>query len=167
MVADAEELFHEYVRSRLPGLLRIAFLLTGDAHLADDLVQQALIRVASRWERVIAAGDPEPYVRKVLYHQHVSWWRRHRRAELPTEELPDVAVADHTASVAISLAVWQALAALAPRQRAVLILRFYEDLSEARAAEVLGCSVSTVKSQTRDALARLRAAAPDLAEVML
>jgi RNA polymerase sigma-70 factor (sigma-E family) len=147
-------------------LVKVAFLLTGDAHLAEDLVQQALIRVATHWERVIATSDPEPYVREVLYHQHVSWWRRHRRAELPTEEPPDVAVADGTADVVVSLAVWQALAALAPRQRAVPVLRFYEDLSEARAAEALGCSVNTVKSQTRDALARLRAAAPDLAEVM-
>ncbi|MDG4823835.1 SigE family RNA polymerase sigma factor [Asanoa sp. WMMD1127] len=159
----AQDSFRDYVAARLTGLSRAAYLLTGDRHLAEDLVQQALIQVASRWEKISAAGDPDPYVRRVLYHQHVSWWRRRRLVDQPHAAPPERAVADQAVSDKdTELTVRQALRRLTPRQRAVLVLRYFEDLTEAQTAEVLGCSVGTVKSNTRDALARLRATAPEL-----
>ncbi|MEV4413802.1 SigE family RNA polymerase sigma factor [Catellatospora sp. NPDC049609] len=161
-MTDAES-FHEYARSRLPMLGRVAFLLTGDAHLADDLVQLTLVRVASRWEQLSRGGDLDAYVRRVLYTQHVSWWRRVRREAAPAAVLPERAVPDFSGAAATALAVRAALARLAPRQRAVLVLRYFEDLTEVETAAALGVSVGTVKSQTRDALARLRVIAPELA----
>lgn len=161
-MSDAES-FHEYARSRLPMLSRVAFLLTGDAHLADDLVQLTLVRVASRWEQLAGGPNPDAYVRRVLYTQHVSWWRRVRREALPAAVLPERAVPDFAGAAATALAVRAALAKLAPRQRAVLVLRYFEDLTETETAAALGVSVGTVKSQTRDALARLRVIAPELA----
>ncbi|MBB5868779.1 RNA polymerase sigma-70 factor (sigma-E family) [Allocatelliglobosispora scoriae] len=165
-MTDAHESFREYVQGRLPGLSRIAYLLTGDAHLAEELVQQTLISVAARWERVVAGGDPEPYIRRTLYHQHISSWRRRRHDALPVAEVPERPGRDHIGDIATAVTMRQALAQLAPRQRAVLVLRFYEDLTEVQTAAVLSCSVSTVKSQTRDALARMRTIVPDLAEAL-
>ncbi|WP_144126198.1 SigE family RNA polymerase sigma factor [Catellatospora sichuanensis] len=160
-MTDAES-FDEYARSRLPMLARVAYLLTGDPFLADDLVQLTLLRLASRWEQVSAAREPDAYVRRILYTQHVSWWRRVRREALPVAVLPERAAADFTGETVTALAVREALARLAPRQRAVLVLRYFEDLSEAETAAVLGIAVGTVKSQTRDALARLRVIALEL-----
>jgi RNA polymerase sigma-70 factor (sigma-E family) len=160
----AEDSFRDYVAARLVPLARAAYLLTGDRHLAEDLVQASLIRVASHWERVNAAGDPDPYVRRVLYTQYVSWWRRRRILDHPRAEPPDRIVDDHTHDVDTSVTVRRALGRLSPRQRAVLVLRYFEDLTEAQAADALGCSVGTVKSHAREGLARLRASAPELAE---
>jgi RNA polymerase sigma-70 factor (sigma-E family) len=129
-------------------LARIAFLLTGDYHLAEDLVQQTL-RVAGRWTGVIAAGDPDAYVRRVLYTQHVSWWRRARRTATVRADPPDRVVPDPSGDVVLAVAVQRALARLTPKQRAVLVLRCGEDLTEVQAAEILGCRVGTVKSQVR------------------
>ncbi|WP_155372480.1 SigE family RNA polymerase sigma factor [Catellatospora vulcania] len=157
------ESFEEYARSRLPMLARVAYLLTGDPYLADDLVQLTLLRLASRWEQVSAAREPDAYVRRILYTQHVSW-RRVRREALPVAVLPERAAADFAGETVTALAVREALARLAPRQRAVLVLRYFEDLSEAETAAVLGVAVGTVKSQTRDALARLRRIAPELSD---
>lgn len=157
--------FGEYVRARVAALSRAAFLLTGDSYLAEDLVQQTLAKVAARWEQIVAEGNPDAYVRRVLYHQHVSWWRRWRREPLPVAAVPEIAGADPQGAMTTALAVRQALAKLTPKQRAVLVLRYFEDLTEAQTALVLGVSTGTVKSQTRDALARLRAVAPDLAEL--
>jgi RNA polymerase sigma-70 factor (sigma-E family) len=161
----AQDSFRDYVAARLVGLSRAAFLLTGDRHLAEDLVQQALIQVASRWEKISAGGDPDPYVRRVLYTQHVSWWRRRRLIDRPHADPPDVVVADRAHDTDTELTVRQALRRLTPKQRAVLVLRYFEDLTEAQTAEVLGLSVGTVKSNTRDALARLRAVAPELEDL--
>lgn len=164
-MSEPERSFEAYVHARSGALSRIAFLLTGDRHLAEDLVQQALLRVAGRWRQVAAGGDPDAYVRRVLYTQHVSWWRRARRVpEVRLEWLPESAVPDHSGDVVLTVAVRRALNRLAPKQRAVLVLRYFEDLTEAEAAEVLGCRVGTVKSQVRDALARLRTLAPELSE---
>ncbi|GAA2607994.1 SigE family RNA polymerase sigma factor [Dactylosporangium fulvum] len=163
---SAAEFFEEYVRARAAGLTRVAYLLTGDAHLADDLVQATLIEVAARWERILAGGDPEPYVRTVLYRKHLSWRRRHRREALPTGDLPEPAGPDISGRVTTAVAVRAALAALAPKQRAVLVLRYFEDLTESQAARVLGVTVGTVRSQTRDALARLRKIAPELTDAV-
>ncbi|WP_327030926.1 SigE family RNA polymerase sigma factor [Micromonospora sp. NBC_01740] len=163
---DPEESFRAYVSGRIAALSRAAWLLTGDQHQAEDLVQLTLVRVARHWERVSAAGDPEPYVRRTMYTQHVSLWRRRWRDVDLRADPPEQAMPDGTASVARAMVVRAALGRLAPRQRAVLVLRFFEDLTEAETADALGCSVSTVKSQTRDALARLRAHAPELADLV-
>ncbi|MGC9669350.1 SigE family RNA polymerase sigma factor [Planosporangium sp. 12N6] len=162
---DVEQSFDAYVRSRGASLFRTAYVLTGDHHLAEDLVQEALLRLAGRWRQVASAGDPDAYVRRTLYHQHVSWWRRRRRGVTEVKvEPPQVAALDASGDVPSALAVWDALARLAPRQRAVLVLRYYEDLSEAQTAAILGVRVGTVKSQVRDALARLRVLAPELSD---
>ncbi len=150
------ESFEEYVAARRSALLRTAYLLTGHHDDAEDLVQVALVKVVPKWSRI--ADDPEPYVRKVLVHESVSRWRRRRWREVHTDRLPDVPIEGPGAD---RVALQQALARLAPRQRAVVVLRYYEDLTETETARVLGVSVGTVKSQARDALARLRVEALD------
>lgn len=155
--------FAAFVHARSAALGRTAYLLTADRHLAEDLLQEALARVAGRWEQVAAAGDPEPYVRRVLYTCAVDGWRRRRLTEVLGVDPPEVHdPADAGEAATRRLVLRDALARLTPRQRAVLVLRFYEDATEVQTAELLGCSVSTVKSQTRHALGRLRALAPEL-----
>ncbi len=156
---DAErDSFEEYVAARRAALLRTAYLLTGHREDAEDLVQVALVKVVPRWGRI--ADDPEPYVRKVLVNESISRWRRRRWREVHTDTLPEPAVEGPGAD---RVALQQALARLAPRQRAVIVLRYYDDLTESQAARLLGVSVGTVKSQSRDALRRLRELVPDLA----
>lgn len=159
---DAE--FEAFVRARTTSLLRVGFLLTGDQHLAEDLVQTALARTHQSWGRLTEVGNAEAYTRKVMYHLQVSWWRRRRVAESPVADLPETRGADPTSGTALQLTVEKALYRLTPRQRAVIVLRFFEDLTEAQTAAVLGCSVGTVKSQTARSLARLRVVAPELLE---
>ncbi|MEU6078364.1 SigE family RNA polymerase sigma factor [Micromonospora sp. NPDC047074] len=166
---DDDDGLREFVRLRLGPLSRVAYLLTGDHHAAEDLVQGALVKLAGRWGKLARGGSPEAYVRKVLYHDHVSAWRRRTRraSEVAMGEVPDRATeGDEAAGVVLRLALLQALAKLTPKQRAVLVLRFFEDLSELDAAEALGCSVGNVKSQTSYALRRLRVLAPELAVLM-
>lgn len=154
---------------RLGALSRVAYLLTGDHDAAEDLLQNALVVVASQWHRVAAATEPMAYVRRMLYHELVSTWRRNRylRAEYSTDQLPDNGGDRDEASDTVRRVVLeQALGKLTSRQRAVIVLRFYEDLSEVDTAEALGCSVGTVKSQTHHALSRLRALAPELADLV-
>jgi RNA polymerase sigma-70 factor (sigma-E family) len=163
---DDEAAFREFVAARLGAMSRVAYLLAGDHHGAEDLVQSSLVKLAQHWKRVSAATSVDAYVRRVIYHEHISTWRRHRNAEIPVPEAPDVNAGPDLADVAVRrLVLRQALARLTPRQRAVLVLRFFEDLSEAETAEVLRCSVGTVKSQTNYALGRLRALAPELADL--
>lgn len=150
--------FEEWVAARRPALLRTAYLLTGDPHDADDLVQAALIKVVPRWAKV--AADPEAYVRRVLVTTNVSRWRRRRWREVHVEAMPDRAAA--VPATDDRLALHDALARLAPRQRAVIVLRYYEDLTERETAAILGIAVGTVKSQARDALSRLRQMLPGL-----
>lgn len=156
--------FDAFVRARTPALLRSAYLLTGDQHLAEDLVQGALARTHRAWSRVRAIDNAEAYTRRAMYHLQVSWWRRRRVAETYPGDLPERAAAqvDHADSTALRLSLRAALGALPVRQRAVIVLRFFDDLTEAQAADVLGVTVGTVKSHTARALARLRAAVPDL-----
>lgn len=151
--------FTEFVHARHGALLRTAYLLCGDHHDADDLVQVALAKVAPQWSRI--AHRPEPYVRQVLARESVTRWRRRRWREQTTDLVPDLAT-DAVPSEAVDerLALEAALRQLAPRQRAVIVLRYYEDLTEKEIAAVLGISPGTVKSQARDGLARLRALAP-------
>jgi RNA polymerase sigma-70 factor (sigma-E family) len=148
----AVESFDAFVLARSRRLLRTAYLLTQDHALAEDLVQTALAKAWFAWSR-IEGGDPEPYVRKIMVNTYSTWWRRRWNGEHPTDELPEVAV---PSSAEESADVWRALQRLPRRQRAVVVLRFYEDLSEAETARILGCSTGTVKSQTSKAFAKLR-----------
>ena len=158
----ARDEFASFVRAQVAALTRSAYLVTGDRQHAEDLVQVALARVAARWERL---DDPAAYARRVLYTQAVNWWRRRgaRVAETLTARPPEPAALSVEPEVAIVLR--QALRRLTPRQRAVLVLRFYEDRTEVETAALMGCRVGTVKSQTRHALDRLRRIAPELADL--
>lgn len=159
--SDLEE-FTRWARARQHHLLRAALLMTDDLARAEDLVQDALSQVAMRWSR-LRDGHPDAYARKVIYHGNISWWRGRRREVLTGKLVDRPAPGDPTER---RLLVRRALAALPPRQRAVVVLRYFEDLTERDTAAVLGVSVGTVKSQTHLALRRLREAAPELAEFL-
>jgi RNA polymerase sigma-70 factor (sigma-E family) len=147
----------DYVAARQRALLRTARMLTGDEQTAEDLVQTTLERVWPHWQRVASDRDPDAYVRKVMVNTYSSWWRRKWRGEQPTSDLPEITTTDDDyARADLADALRRLLPTLTPRQRAVLVLRFYEDLTETATAEMLGCSVGTVKSQTSKAFARLR-----------
>ncbi len=146
--------FDEYVTARSRHLLRIAYLLTGDHALAEDLLQTALAKSWAVWGRI--CGDPEPYVRKVLLNTYNSWWRRHWRGERPTGTLPERSAPAPQAAVDDRDQVWRALSRLPRQQRLVLVLRYFEDLSEAEIAQTLGISPGTVKAHASRALAALR-----------
>ena len=158
MFSADEAGFEEFVLARRPALLRTAYLLTGSAADAEDLVQVVLLRCVPRWKRI--ADRPEPYVRQVLARESISRWRARRWREQSVDRVPETAVV--TAGSDERLVLQQALVALPPRQRAVIVLRYYEDLTEKQTAQQLGIAVGTVKSQARDGLARLRELAPDL-----
>jgi len=160
---DRYDGFAEYVAARGAALSRTAYLLMGDHHAAADLVQAALERAARHWQRVTAAGDPDGYLRQIMVNQRTSWWRRHRGVVSPGA-VPDSPVEDQSAHSVERIVLARALATLAPRQRAIVVLRFYEDYSVSDTAAALGCSEGTVKSQTHDALARLRHLLPDLTQ---
>ena len=146
-------------------MLRSAYLICGDRHLAEDLLQTALVKVALHW-RQVRDGQPEAYLRTILYRDAVSWWRRHRR-EISVANPPDRNGPDDGGEPAQLRVIFaQALARLTPKQRAILVLRFFEDHTEARTAEVLGVAVGTVKSQTVVALRRLRVLAPELSDLV-
>ena len=156
--ADVE--FVEYVRARQHMLLRAAYLVCGDLPLAEDLLEGALVKLARQWERV-RDEQPDAFVRRILYRDAISSWRN-RRPEVVGmdalwEEPPDSWDAEE---VERRLDVLRALGGLTPRQRATVVLRYFEDRTEQDTAEVLGVSVVTVRSQTHDALRHLRAALP-------
>jgi RNA polymerase sigma-70 factor (sigma-E family) len=161
---DDEAAFHDFVVARSAALLRTAYLLTGDAHLAEDLVQTALFKTAKSWRRI--RGNPEAYCRRILHNENVSRWRRARHVEESAldETLRTPVAAEPDTDLSVTLE--QALAHLTERQRSLLVLRFYEDLTEVQTAHVLGISPGTVKSSTRQALARLRQIAPHLGELV-
>src|SRR5690606_12418539 len=154
--ADMEEEFREFVAARSGALLRTAYLLAGDWATAEDLLQTALTKTYLAWKRLGTIEAVEPYTRRVLVNTATSWWRRRWHGERPTEKLPDVPAPDQHQEAIERDALWQHVRALPARQRAVLVLRFYEDLSEAQTAELLDISAGTVKSQTARALATLR-----------
>jgi RNA polymerase sigma-70 factor (sigma-E family) len=164
---DRYEGFAAFVHARGRALARTAYLLTGDHQHAEDLLQAALAKAAMRWPSLVG-GSPEAYIRRILYTQHVSIWRRRRPRELLSAAPPHprAGAPDPADATAVRLAVEQALARLTRRQRTILVLRFFEDMTEAQTAEVLGIALGTVKSQTRDSLARLRAVASDLADLV-
>ena len=157
-----EAVFNDFVVARGPALMRTAYLLTRDRQLAEDLVQTALFKAARRWEHI--QGEPEPYVRRVLYNESASWWRRRRSVE--ARDSQDGDVEGRGDDVDLQLSVEAALGQLTLKQRKVLVLRYYEDLTEVETARVLGVGVGTVKSTQRQALARLRVLAPDLGELI-
>lgn len=163
---DAREAdYAHFVRTRTHALLRSAYLLTGDQHLAEDLVQEALARTHRSWQRLERTENAEAYARKVMYHAQVSFWRRPKVAEvLPADYEPDSRLGsdDHADAAVERLVLRRALLTLSPRQRAVIVLRFFEDHTEAEAAQLMGVSVSTVKTQTARALDKLRARLPGL-----
>lgn len=142
--------FDEFVLARSGALLRTAYLLTRDPHLAEDLLQTALAKAWFARRRI--NGDPEPYVRRIIVNEFASGRRRKWRGEHPTADLPET----HRPADEPDTDLWHALANLPRRQRAVIVLRFFDDLTEAETASALGVSVGTVKSQTAKALAKLR-----------
>lgn len=148
--------FDEFVAARSTALLRTAYLLTRDRGLAEDLLQTSLAKAWFSWGGI--EGRPEAYVRKILVNTYATWWRRRWNGEEPSDELPESGVerSGESARVDDRADLWHALGQLPKRQRAVVVLRYYEDLSEAETAELLGCSVGTVKSQASKALAKLR-----------
>jgi len=160
MLESGRESFETWARSRQQALVRTAYLLTGDFHRAEDLVQDALVKAAARWE-TLAGGTPDAWIRTVVYRDHVSWWRRHRREVFTSPREQPVPAVDETA-----LVLREALGRLTPRQRAVLVLRYVEDRSLAETADVLGVTVGSVKKHASIALARLRAVAPELDELV-
>ena len=158
--------FARFVEMREHALQRTAWLLTGDWALAEDLVQTALIRSWPRWERIQRRDDPEIYVRRVMVNTWSTWRRRRWRGEQAAGLVPDSAVPhDVAAEVVARLAIRGALGSLTERQRAVVVLRVFDDLSEVQVAQVLDCAVGTVKSTMAQALAKLRHD-PGLAELM-
>ncbi|MEV7012150.1 SigE family RNA polymerase sigma factor [Streptosporangium sp. NPDC051022] len=159
---DRHDGFREFVLARQQALMRTAYLLTGDAHLAEDLLQSVLINVVGQWPKLSADGNPEAYTRKALVNQYISW-RRRLQWEWPSACPPEHG-ASYDEEAVDRIMLRQALAKLTRKQRAVIVLRFWEDLTKTQTAEALGCSVGNVKSQTHRALARLRTLAPELAD---
>ncbi len=153
---DLEDEFRDFVNARSAALLRTAFLLAGDWATAEDLLQTALTKTYLAWKRLGKIEAVEPYARRVLVNTATSWWRRRWHGERPTEFLPERAAPDHTEEQLERDVLWRHVKALPARQRAVLVLRFYEDMSEAQTAAMLNISAGTVKSQTSRALGTLR-----------
>ncbi|MFB4271442.1 SigE family RNA polymerase sigma factor [Nonomuraea sp. GTA35] len=155
MHPDQQRDFTEFVTTRADSLIRFAYLLTSDQHAAEDLLQTALAKTAGRWRRI--RDNPEAYVRQVMYHEQVGRWRSPRwSGERLVLTPPDRAADDRTHEIETRITLAQALRLLPTRKRAVLVLRYYEDLSESEVAKIMGCSIGTVRSQTHQAIARLR-----------
>lgn len=152
--------FETFVEARYAALTRSAFLISGNHHDAEDLVQAALVKAVAVWPRI--EDDPEPYIRRIIVNDNISRWRKHRGRELVGAVVVDPAAPEQLSSSEERVDLEAALALLTPKQRTVLVLRFYEDLTERQTAELMGVALGTVKSQTRDALAALRRHAPGL-----
>lgn len=146
--------FDEFVAARSASLLRTAYLLTRDHALAEDLLQTALTKAWFAWQRI--EDRPEAYVRRILVNTYATWWRRKWNGERATDELPEAAGDDAHAAADTGHDLWTAMGRLPRRMRAVIVLRYFEDMTEAETARVLGCSIGTVKSSASKALAKLR-----------
>ncbi len=151
---DAE--FREYVLTRGTALLRVAVMLTGNRADAEDLVQVALAKTYLAWDKINDRAALDAYVRRAMVNTHISWWRRRKFEEYPTDELPDQAIADHARESEMAEVVQRALDRLPGRMRAAVILRYFEDMTEPEIAQALGVSLGTVKSTVSRAVARLR-----------
>lgn len=158
--------FEEFAKATTSSLLRSAYLLTGDQHLAEDLVQTALAKTHRYWRRISDKTHAASYTRKTMYHLQVSHWRRRRFKEQLSDAPPEHTTSDHTDEVDLKLSLRQALAQLTARQRAVVVLRYFEDRSVTETAATLRCSEGSVKSHTFRALNRLRAALPSLTDLL-
>ena len=154
---EAETEFAEFVAGSYAGLVRTAYLLVGDRGHAEDLVQQCLLSTYAAWARLDAVDRAAAYTRTSMVRLATRWRSRRWRGEIPTERLPDTSRADHAGGVDRALQVRRALAGLPAAQRAVLVLRYFDDRTEAEVAAMLGCSLGTVKSRANRALATLRA----------
>lgn len=143
--------FDEFVGASWPSLFRTAYLLMGDYHLAEDVLQSALAKVYVVWTRVARMENPRSYTRTVVTNEALAWWRRRSSSEQPIAFWPEAAAAGHEEAVTQAHVVWQALQRLPPRQRAVIVLRYYEDLSEAEIASTLGISTGSVKTHAHHA----------------
>jgi RNA polymerase sigma-70 factor (sigma-E family) len=155
VISGGGEDFSAFAVSRWPGLVRLAFGLTGDRWAAEDLAQATLARAYVAWRRVSRADDPDAYLRRILVNTSNRRFRRHRVAEQPGEP-PETAVEGPAELVSDRAALLAALRQLPPRQRAVVVLRYWEDLTDAQIAITLGCTAGTVRSQLSRALAKLR-----------
>jgi RNA polymerase sigma-70 factor (sigma-E family) len=156
---QGREAFREYVAGRSPALLRTAYLLTGHRADAEDLLQTALAKTYVAWERIEDHRALDGYVRRALLNTRTSQWRKRKVDEFVCEELPEpdgAPAGDPADQQALRDSMWRAIMKLPARQRAMVVLRYYEDLSEAQTAEVLGVSVGTVKSAVSRALGKLR-----------
>ena len=155
--SDKDADFADYMAARQPGLLRTAYLLTGDRHTAEDLVQTSFAKLYLSWERVQNRESVDAYLRRILVNENNSLWRRAwKRREVSTDEVPDRVAGTDRHDHGESAALWRFVQGLPKKQRAVIVLRYYEELSEAETAEVLGVAVGTVKSQASRALASMR-----------
>ena len=148
--------FREYVTERRRSLLRTAYLLTGNRADAEDLVQAALAKTYLAWDRIEDRRALDGYVRRAMVNTHISWWRRRRLEEYPTDEIPDQVVADHSGTSDLQDTLRRAVDRLPQRMRAAVMLRYFEDMTEAEVADVLGVSLGTVKSTVSRAVAKLR-----------
>jgi RNA polymerase sigma-70 factor (sigma-E family) len=148
--------FRDYVAERRRPLLRTAYLLTGNRADAEDLVQAALAKTYLAWDRIEDRKALDGYVRRAMVNTHISWWRRRRLEEYPTDEIPDQAVADHSGTSDLQDTLRRAVDRLPQRMRAAVVLRYFEDMTEAEVADVLGVSLGTVKSTVSRAVAKLR-----------
>ena len=156
MDQSGEQRYREFVAARSVALLRTAYLLVGDRGRAEDLLQTALVKTYVAWDRIKDPSATEAYVRRVMVTTATSWWRRRWSAERPVVSLPDSAVADASGALADADEMRRLLLTLTVRQRAVLVLRYYDDLSEADVAEMLGISRSAVSSYATRGLQALR-----------
>jgi RNA polymerase sigma-70 factor (sigma-E family) len=162
MSRDLERDFTIFVESRTPRLFRTAMALTGDRQHAEDLLQTVLSRAYVRWKDV-SGGEPEAYLRRAMYLQCVSKWRlRSYGREISTDTVPERGGDDESARVDLRLSLQAALRRLGPKQRAVIVLRYLEDLSDKQIADIVGCEPGTVRSQLNRGLARLRELCPEL-----
>jgi RNA polymerase sigma-70 factor (sigma-E family) len=148
--------FAALVEARSKALLRLAYVVVGDHQLAQDLLQEALVKAYVAWPRLRDASSAEAYVRRTMVTTAISWRRRRSFHEPPTDSFPDENEPDETDRLATQDVLWEQVCRLPPRQRTALVLRYYEDLSEAQTADLMGCSVGTVKSQVATALSKLR-----------
>ncbi|MDH2425721.1 SigE family RNA polymerase sigma factor [Sphaerisporangium sp. TRM90804] len=155
-MSGKDEEFREYVVARGPALLRVALHLTGQPADAEDLLQAALAKTYLAWDRINDRTLLDGYVRRAMVNINISWWRRRKLEEYPSEELPDLPVRDRPGPGELDELLEQALNRLPPRQRTAVVLRYYEDMSEPEVAEALGVSVGTVKSTVSRAVAKLR-----------
>jgi RNA polymerase sigma-70 factor (sigma-E family) len=154
--SDEDAAFRDYVLTRSTALLRMAIMLTGNLADAEDLLQAALVKTYRSWSRINDRAALDAYVRRAMVNTHISWWRRRRVDEYPTDELPDQVVADHSRESDMAEVVRRALDRLPQRMRAAVMLRYFEDMTEPEIAATLGISLGTVKSTVSRAVARLR-----------